>query len=330
LVEQAASGLEVDLDRSGAGIGQVVTILANMVDAQGMVFAVDTPESNLHPHGLRSLPALFEDVAKSNPLVLATHSPLVVSPSQLDSVIAIRQVGGKSFVAQVSPTTLTVDEKSKLRHLLGPEARELMFSRKVIFVEGESELGALPILFGAILKDPNREGISIVPVDGKHFGKFVKVARALGISFSVLCDRDAIMNIETTVRGEEGPVRCSVVLEQMHDLGFVSYKWVRSIWESVKGTIDRGRPSPKYPPAVVDKLVARARRHRVFVWPSDLETVLESSLPRAEVERIAHEAKGKVVRGHALASALVERGRLPPDVESMLRNIARMRAKGGT
>ena len=134
VVEQVATRLEVGLDRTGAGIGQVVTLLANMVNARGMIFAVDTPESNLHPHGLRTLLSFFDEVASSNQLILATHSPLVIPPDRLESVAAVRLYRGKSLIYQLSPEALTPAEKEKLRYLLGPETREFLFSRKVVFV----------------------------------------------------------------------------------------------------------------------------------------------------------------------------------------------------
>jgi len=326
IVEQAATRLEIDLDRSGAGIGQVVTLLAHMVNTHGMVFAVDTPESNLHPHGLRTLLAFFDQIASTNQIILATHSPLVVSPHRLDSVVAIRQARGKSLVHQVSPEMFTGAEKAKLRHLLGPEARELLFSRKVIFVEGDTEIGALPILFESIHRDLDKEGVSLVPVDGKHFAKFVKIAKAFGIPFSVLCDRDALANVETSVSGPDGRIRCSVVLSQLHELQEVSYRWIKSTWISARSAVERARP-PVYPPELVSRFLSVASRHRVFVWPSDLEGVLESVLSKSIVREVKSETRSKVVRGRSLASAVVENRVLPPDIERVLFRIIRMRTR---
>ncbi len=327
VVEQPETGLEVDLDRSGAGIGQVVTLLAHMVNAHGMVFAVDTPELNLHPHGLRTLLLFFESVASSNQLILATHSPIVIPPERLGAVAAIRFFGGKSRVYQMTPETLTAVEKEKLRHLLGAEARELMFARKAIFVEGDTDVGALPILLRAVSCDLDKEGISLVTMDGKHFAKFTKIAKALGIPYSVVCDRDALENLEAGVTGPDGRVACSVVLSQLHELGLVTFGQIRSALRTARAK-GKQTHAPSYAPEVVARLRAAAARHRVFVWPSDLEGVLEALLPAEKVREINQGTRSKVIRGRALATALIQMGPLPPNLASTLKRISRMRAKG--
>lgn len=242
--------------------------------------------------------------------------------------MAIRRVRGKSLVYQIPAGALTATETSKLRHLLGSEARELMFSKKVIFVEGDAELGALPILYESIHHDLDREGVSLVPIDGKHFAKFVKVARALGIPFSVLCDRDALESVETSIDGPAGKVPCSVVLSQLHELGEISYKRVARIWKLAKLTPAGGKSRLSYPPEIVAKLIPIAVQSRVFVWASDLEGALEAAVSSPKVEEIKRDTKSKVVRGRLLAASIVENKPLPAELDGVLGRLIRMRARG--
>jgi len=162
-------------------------------------------------------------------------------------------------------------------------------------------------------------------MDGKHFAKFVKISRALGIPYSVVCDRDALESIEAGVSGRKGRIPCSVVLSQLYDLRLMTYGQVESALRKSKR---RGAQVASYPPEIVARLLPTVRKHRIFVWPSDLEATLESFLTEHELKEIELETRGKVVRGRALALALVGKGRLPPDLTKELLRIVRMRTRG--
>src|SRR5207253_4054076 len=99
-------------------------------------------------------------------------------------------------VHQLPPEAFSDVDLRKLASRLGPQNREFLFSKKAVFVKGDTEVGALPILAHSVRQDLDLLGISLVGLGGKHFSILIRAADALGIPSAAVCDRDAIMNVE--------------------------------------------------------------------------------------------------------------------------------------
>ena len=314
-------GFELPVERIGAGIGQVITLLANTVRSERRLFALDVPESHLHPHALRTLLAFLSDVARSNQVVIATHSPIACRGDDLLNAIVVRWHRNGTTVHQLPLEAFSDIDLRKLASRLGPQNREFMFSRKAVFVEGDTELGALPILAHSVRQDLDLLGISLVGLGGKHFSILMRAADALGIPSAVVCDRDAVMNVETTWKMDGTSIRTSPVFFQLGEMGLLSPTEIEVIRNvAPRGGGASGRP-PVYPAKWFPRLSAIAEGHGVFVWEKDFDEILRGALPRALYIELTRETPSKVIQGRLLAQQIVTRNRVPKSLGKRLRRI---------
>ena len=314
-------GFELPVERIGAGIGQVITLLANTVGSEGRLFALDVPESHLHPHALRTLLGFLGDVAESNQVVIATHSPLVCRGDDLLNAIVVRWQRNGTTVHQLPVEAFSDVELQKLASRMGPENREFMFSRKAVLVEGDTELGALPILAHQVRQDLDRLGISLVGLGGKHFSILMKAADALGIPCAAVCDRDALMNVETTWRTNGASVRTSPVFSQLGAMGQLSPAEIKMIRNVMPRRTNAAGRSLVYPAKWFPRLSAIAEVHRIFVWEADFDQILRAALPRAMYLELIRETPSKVIQGRLLAQQIVAKNRVPKSLAARLRKI---------
>jgi putative ATP-dependent endonuclease of OLD family len=146
VIEKTQTGHEVPLEYIGAGIAQMIILLTHIVGSEGHVFLVDGPELHLHPHSQRLLQKVFEESTANNQLLIITHSPQFVNLQDPDSIILIREVGGRSHVIRLSPNYLSEEEKNRLSRIVRSEDKEFLFSRRVLLVEGQNTVPSLSLL----------------------------------------------------------------------------------------------------------------------------------------------------------------------------------------
>ncbi len=127
------------LERKGDGVQSLVA-LALMRHASDQktselstVVAIEEPESHLHPRAVHELRSVIEALAEKNQVVLTSHSPLFVDPSNLDNTIIVS--GSKAICA---------NRVSQIRDALGVRFSDnLENSRLVLLVEGADDALAL-------------------------------------------------------------------------------------------------------------------------------------------------------------------------------------------
>ncbi len=183
----------------GAGLQSAIVVAIfrtyEELKKKGAVFAIEEPEAFLHPQKARYFASVLRSLTKNgNQVFLTTHSPVFVQIHDPESVAIVRrttEAGTK--VQQASQVELAEDERKALRLMteFDSQRNELFFARGVMFVEGNTEKVALPLVFRALGIDINKENISVIECGGKtKIPLFVRVARALGIPYVVLADRD--------------------------------------------------------------------------------------------------------------------------------------------
>ena len=138
------------LERKGDGVQSLVA-LALMRHASDQstsqlstVVAIEEPESHLHPRAIHELKQVIESLSDSNQIVLTSHSPLFVNPSNLSNTIIVQ--GSKAACA---------NHVSQIREALGVRFSDnLQNARLILLVEGADDvialLGIIPTLSEAL------------------------------------------------------------------------------------------------------------------------------------------------------------------------------------
>lgn len=140
----------------------------------GQLILFEEPEAHLHPQLQLTL---FEALsALPFQSILTTHSTHLTAQASLESYVILTQTG-KAGIASSSPAqNQDLDEYTKqdLERYLDATKSNLLYARKVMLVEGPAELFLIPALIKQVKGiDLAREGVSIIPIYGVHFGAYV-------------------------------------------------------------------------------------------------------------------------------------------------------------
>lgn len=163
------------------------------------LLALEEPESHLHPQAQRSLFSHIKTIPGQR--IVSTHSPYFAGQAQLSDLRLFLKRGGNTVVTQLDVSALgTAEDLRKLQQTVIDTRGDLLFSRAVIFFEGQTEEQALPIwaekYWGVSIHEL---GFSFVRVNGTDYSPFVSLAQHLDIPWYVLADGEpqalSVLNI---------------------------------------------------------------------------------------------------------------------------------------
>ena len=200
----------IELGFEGHGLGLQRTFLVSVLNAwantighkkenQDYVFAIEEPELYLHPHAIRVLLQTLENISRKDQVIFTSHVGEFVNSVPIDNVIRINRFENLRTVILPDLTILSASEKTKVQRYLHEDRSDMLFSRAVLLVEGQSELFAIPQFAAKLGVDFNRKGISVVFVNGsRNFPTYHHILNAFRIPHIILADGDG--NQQTVLR----------------------------------------------------------------------------------------------------------------------------------
>jgi putative ATP-dependent endonuclease of OLD family len=185
---------------ASSGEKEILTYLFGIfaLNVRDALILVDEPEMHLHPKWQATLLTVFEQLATEtgNQFLLATHSPIFVSPASIQYVSRIYSENQRSKIIRLKNADLP--EAKHLFAIVNSYNNEgLFFSDKVILVEGISDR----LFFEAVLK---KLGLTINPapifeiisVGGKGFFKaYERVLSACRVPYALIADLDYVSEV---------------------------------------------------------------------------------------------------------------------------------------
>ena len=161
-----------------------------------------------------------------------------------------------------------------------------------------------------------KHGISTI-VSGKHFANCVKLIRMFDLPYIVMCDKDALMNIEGSInvgeKIETSPVFSNIWKNKSryknHINIIVNYSKKIEVIDGVK----------KYPEELFEELQHIAKKYGIFVLSSDFEGVLEKNGYLEIINEAKRTARSKVIRGKLVAEKILEEtSKVPKEFENVI------------
>jgi putative ATP-dependent endonuclease of OLD family len=188
LMVDPGCGFTLPLDQNGLGYNNLLYIAAVLSNFDLAlrnrkvalpIIAIEEPEAHLHPHLEKGLTSYLRGQKDSAQVILTTHSTHISSGLDLGSLVILHRSRHREVSAFGVGQCFKADDRAKrdLERYLDATRFLLFFGRSLILVEGIAEALLLPPLMRAMDKeyDPNRLGISIVPVGGVSFKPFIKL-----------------------------------------------------------------------------------------------------------------------------------------------------------
>ena len=154
-IEYSTPNATHEVKFSGSGILSLFRICAHLIIPTkiGKVLILDEPEMSLHPYTQKVLLQILSEAAKSRQIIICTHSPHFLHWDDYENgaqfIRMNKKQDEKCTIAQLNPvsgySSFLVNhlEDWQRPHLLDLTAKEIMFSDKMLFVEGPEDVGIL-------------------------------------------------------------------------------------------------------------------------------------------------------------------------------------------
>jgi putative ATP-dependent endonuclease of OLD family len=175
-----------------------------------LILGVEEPELYMHPPMLRSLRRVLRKIADGGDQVFfTTHSPAMVDVGFFDEIIRVEaaNAGGSARIHQIRMDEMIADVEARWPGLKGKVTASSMreryshvytstrsegfFAKKVILVEGQTELYCLPIYAFALGYDFDNLGVIVVECGTKdQIDRLYRIFNELRIPAYVLFDFD--------------------------------------------------------------------------------------------------------------------------------------------
>ncbi|MEK3769634.1 AAA family ATPase [Paenibacillus sp. FSL R5-0887] len=143
------------LSTQGTGIQRMslIYIFQNMIE-QGLLgtnkdkmLLIDEPEAFLHPEAVRALSRSLYAIGNEMPLIISTHSPVLIDLSENHTSIQVFRIGTNKAIELFQSSNSVFDNNDitnmKILNYVDSYVNEFFFAKNIVVVEGDTEYVAL-------------------------------------------------------------------------------------------------------------------------------------------------------------------------------------------
>lgn len=200
----------LDLSQNGLGYNNLIyisvllsylNVLKNKNNEDSYIsLSIEEPEAHLHPQ-LQTLFLLYLNKLNENnniQIFITSHSPTLTSKAKLNSLIPIQSNNNDIILSNLGEIFKNKEDITFLKKFLDVTKSQLLFSNKIIFVEGITEVILVPLFADIYEFNLDKNGVEIVNMNGiafKHFLPLFDEENDLNYKGAILTDKDQKGNI---------------------------------------------------------------------------------------------------------------------------------------
>ena len=152
-------------------------------------FAIEEPESHLHPHQQRKLSEYIQNNF-SDQIIITSHSPHIAAKFNTGNIVRLYTKNKYSYAACGGCSEFLKKTLSEFGYRMNSLSAETFFADGIFLVEGTSEVLFYTALSREIGIDLDYLNITILSVEGVGFKPYVAVCDALNIPWVLRTDND--------------------------------------------------------------------------------------------------------------------------------------------
>lgn len=153
------------------------------------IVAIEEPEAHLHPNAIRSLWSMLKELPGQK--IIVTHSGDILSEVPINVIRRLCKTSGTSECRSIPAGVLKPEELRKFNHHVRRNRGELLFARKWLLVEGETDVSVFVECADILGVNFNQLSIRVVEYSQAGGpGIFIKTADELGIEWHIVADND--------------------------------------------------------------------------------------------------------------------------------------------
>ncbi len=183
-----------------------ITLLEHSASDDGKlcfpILAIEEPEAHLHPNAQKRLYSQLASI--SGQKIISTHSPYIAGCAELSEIRSFYKSDSDVVCGKIETSGLEKEDLRKIKRMVMNTRGEILFSKALVFFEGETEEQALPIFAEDYFEmSPLEMGLHFVGVGGSgNYLPFLRLAEAFNIPWFILSDaeRDAKKDVKKALR----------------------------------------------------------------------------------------------------------------------------------
>jgi len=269
------NGIWEPLARAGTGVAQALVLAEALGDSADRFVFLDEPGVNLHPNWQRQVRNRLDHLSSSDgsggagQFLMVTHAAPLAAPIKSGCRLPARVVKDATTSTVIAPPEDLPGDWPTKDLQLSPESWGLLFADGVVLVEGETELGALPVWFEKIDRchmdptEPQRceqpwsaRNIVLYNVGGhNNFEKWIRYLHYYQVPWAIVCD-GIILNPYEAASAGRSPAKNWILLQVAKAQG--DNQLLKKM-EAFQGSCANGGEPPCF-----ESVLRLANKHRVF------------------------------------------------------------------
>lgn len=138
VVKDRYTGERIPLNDCGRGVSQVLHLVSLIIfSSPGKIFLIDEPHVFLHPGAEKFLAEFLKEHAEHK-YIVATHSPIFVKAVQPDRIYIVRR---DEKGTTMDESFSGINDRNILFDELGLDLGDMALAERIIFVEGDTDVG---------------------------------------------------------------------------------------------------------------------------------------------------------------------------------------------